>query len=61
MRVEAGLAILGVVPPGVLIASSVVPSVQALVMADHAGFYGEWTGQDDGACTGYAIMLAHTR
>lgn len=48
MRVEGGRAILGAVPAGRLIEPSLVPSVRELVTADHAAFYGAWTGEDYG-------------
>jgi tetratricopeptide (TPR) repeat protein len=46
MRVEGGQAILGAVPGGLLIQPYLVPTVQELVTADHATFYGAWTGTD---------------
>jgi hypothetical protein len=46
MRIESGRVALGEVPPGRLVDPSLIPTVRELVQADHATFYGHWTGGD---------------
>ncbi|HTB78454.1 MAG TPA: hypothetical protein VK762_34650 [Polyangiaceae bacterium] len=46
MRIASGRVSLGEVPPGRLVDPSMVPTVRELVSADHAAFYGRWTGED---------------
>jgi tetratricopeptide (TPR) repeat protein len=46
MRIESGRVVLGMVPPGRLIEPSLIPTVRELAAADHAAFYGQWTGED---------------
>jgi tetratricopeptide (TPR) repeat protein len=51
MKIEGGRVVLGEIPPGRLVDPSLVPTVEELVRADHAAFYGQWTraGTDEGA------------